>query len=145
MIYANPPLGSVHGWGMCGKHVSRELSRLEPLRLITAPFDADTADDALELHELKGLILGEPEAARLRTALGTVQLDGPLLQCITNPTLAPSSLGYAVPSHWATRSWSSTGLWRHDPMHPLCPLVARKGQNRHRGLSQALAVPPANR
>ena len=54
-----------------------------------APFEASTVGDALELHELKGLVLGDPEAARFRTAQGTVQLDGPLLQSIKDQTLAP--------------------------------------------------------
>ena len=49
-------------------------------------------------------MLEEPEAARFLTAVSTAKLDGPLLQCITNPTVAAIqpglcgilTLGYAV-------------------------------------------------
>jgi glycosyltransferase involved in cell wall biosynthesis len=89
MIYANLPLGSAHGWGVVGRYVSRELSRLEPLRLITAPFDAIRVGDPLEFHELQALALGEAEAAGFERAEGTRQLDGPLLQAIADQTLVP--------------------------------------------------------
>lgn len=89
MIYANLPMGSAHGWGVCGKYISRELARLEPVRLIAPPFSRETLGDESEYEALHALELTRPELERFPLTEGVRHLDGPLLQAIANQTLAP--------------------------------------------------------
>lgn len=39
MIYLIFPTGSYHGWGVCGKYLTRELASLTDIKLITHPFN----------------------------------------------------------------------------------------------------------
>ena len=36
MIYLALPIGSSHGWGICGKNLGRELLQLTPVRYVFA-------------------------------------------------------------------------------------------------------------
>ncbi|MEA2708353.1 MAG: hypothetical protein QOF78_954 [Phycisphaerales bacterium] len=87
MIYLNFPVGAAHGWGVCGKYVARELSRLADVRLLTDPFNVASIGDEIETRELGALLPSQAEIARLdvRTPL---KLDAPLLQ-LANKQLEP--------------------------------------------------------
>jgi glycosyltransferase involved in cell wall biosynthesis len=89
MIYLNVALGHAHGWGVCGKNIARQLARLEPVRLLSEPFDASTVGDLLEFHELNALLLTDRARGVLTTAEGAQVADGPLLQGIANEALTP--------------------------------------------------------
>ncbi len=92
MIYVNLPFGSAHGWGVLGKCVTRELARMEPLRIITEPFSMSAIGDALEFYEIQSLLLHPAEAAVLPASDGPCLLDGPLLQGIGDERLLPRRL-----------------------------------------------------
>ena len=79
------PLGNTFGWGICGKYLSRELSRLSPALLVTEPFDAQSVGDELEYSELERLYVdrGSPEFPRLEIAESSV------LQAVTGLDLLP--------------------------------------------------------
>jgi glycosyltransferase involved in cell wall biosynthesis len=90
MLYVNLPVGSAHGWGICGKYVARELSKLTSVGLITEPFSEGSIGDAFEFHELRRLWM--PDAMEGVSPTSDVQvLDGPLLQGIGNERLIPRS------------------------------------------------------
>jgi len=57
MLTVALPLGHTHGWGICGKYLTRELARLAPVRLLTDAFDAESIGDDLEYSVLQGLAL----------------------------------------------------------------------------------------
>jgi glycosyltransferase involved in cell wall biosynthesis len=107
MIYLHMPLGAAHGWGVCGKYLTRELAKIEPVRLITKPFEAGAIGDALEFYELQRVFWRAPEALNTVPGSGPGMLDGPLVQYVADQTLAPPppqlrgqpTLGYTFFEH----------------------------------------------
>ncbi|MHB8621352.1 MAG: glycosyltransferase family 4 protein, partial [Chloroflexota bacterium] len=92
MIYAALPLGSAHGWGVCGKYLARGLSRLSPTRLITDPFTVETLGDDLEYRELLALVPSAEEGSAI-DASPLPNVPGSVLQCITGKQLLPYKPG----------------------------------------------------
>lgn len=84
-IYLALPLGTAHGWGICGRYVTRELARLGPVRLITDRLEAGVVGDALELATLRALLA----PAEVQAAGRAVEVDHPVLQCVVGPELKP--------------------------------------------------------
>lgn len=89
MLYLNLPFGSAHGWGVCGRYLARELSRLLPVRVISEPFSAEQVGDVLDFHELQGLLAGGDQHGNAALLDGTLEADGPLLQGISDERLLP--------------------------------------------------------
>ncbi|MCC6396860.1 MAG: hypothetical protein IT282_07550, partial [Bacteroidetes bacterium] len=69
MMYAVLPTGSFHGWGVCGKYIAKELSRLTPLRLVTEGFDPASIQDAFDYRLLKSLLVPDQEQQNLRSGV----------------------------------------------------------------------------
>ncbi len=92
MLFVNMALGSMHGWGICGKHITRELARLEPVRILAEPVEMGSIGDILEFHELRRLALRDGEATTW-TMTNVVRIaDGPLLQGIGDERLLPRDM-----------------------------------------------------
>ena len=89
MIYVNMALGSGYGWGVCGKHIALELSRLGPVRVISEPVHISSIGNALEFHSLQRLLLDADEETQFAKADGSLAADGPLLQGIGDERLLP--------------------------------------------------------
>jgi len=89
VLYLNLPFGSAHGWGICGRNLARELSRLQPVRVISERFSAEQVGDVLDFHELQGLLVGGDQHGSAALLDGTVEADGPLLQGISDERLLP--------------------------------------------------------
>jgi glycosyltransferase involved in cell wall biosynthesis len=89
MIYVNMALGSGYGWGVCGKHIALELSRLGPVRVISEPVHISSIGNALEFHSLQRLLLDGDEETQFAKADGSLAADGPLLQGIGDERLLP--------------------------------------------------------
>jgi glycosyltransferase involved in cell wall biosynthesis len=83
MLYLALPIGSAHGWGICGKYVTREMHALTggQARLISHDITLDTLGDEFEFHAIAPLALSQQQLVAL-TANGTRPLDGPLLNSI---------------------------------------------------------------
>ena len=56
MIYLAFPLGTVHGWGVCGRMITRELSKLSPVELYTQQLHVTLVADELEYQFLASLL-----------------------------------------------------------------------------------------
>lgn len=89
MMYAVLPTGSFHGWGVCGKYITKELSRITPVGLITEGFDQAAIQDVFDYRLLKGLLVPEHEQQQLREG-AAVTVDVPVLQNIVDKTLRPA-------------------------------------------------------
>jgi len=76
-LYLALPVGSTHGWGICGRYIAREMARLATVRLITDPFQ--TVGNEIEDRFLKALL---PPVSEFTGA-------APLLQGITGKDLMP--------------------------------------------------------
>jgi glycosyltransferase involved in cell wall biosynthesis len=98
VIFAVLPTGSFHGWGVCGKYIAKELSRLEEVRLLTESLEFQNIQDEFDFRLLKSMQVGESEALAIRS--GAVQrLSCPVLQNIMDKTLRP-----AVPGFYGTKT-----------------------------------------
>jgi glycosyltransferase involved in cell wall biosynthesis len=78
MIYLALPVGNRHGWGVCGKYLTRELAAITEVALITDPFDAEDVGDELDHALLKS-----------KVALTSPPGGAPVLQSIANTSLTP--------------------------------------------------------
>jgi glycosyltransferase involved in cell wall biosynthesis len=88
MINLVLPLGSTHGWGVCGKYITKEMSRLTPVRLFTGQFTVQQAGDELDYSLLRPLIAN----AALPEDVAACA-SAPMLQGITSAELAPCMPG----------------------------------------------------
>ena len=92
MIYAVLPTGSFHGWGVCGKYIAKELSRLDTVRLLTEGLDFQNIQDEFDYRVLKNVLIPEEEAKAIRS--GRISsVPCPLLQNIVDKTLRPAVPG----------------------------------------------------
>src|SRR6266496_3518241 len=109
MLYLNLPVGVAHGWGVCGKHISLELSKLTDVKLLTHSFHPGNVGGELDHYALARLLPTEEESRRLPASR---TLDGPILQLATkqlqpmNDLKGTYTLGYTffedtdlLPSH----------------------------------------------
>ena len=92
MIYTVLPTGSFHGWGVCGKYIVKELSRLDEVRLLTEGLEFQNIQDEFDFRLLKSTLLPDDEAQAIRTGAIT-SLPFPLLQNIMDKTLRPAIPG----------------------------------------------------
>jgi glycosyltransferase involved in cell wall biosynthesis len=73
MIYLALPVGSSHGWGVCGKYLTRELSALTEVSLLTEPFELKDIGDEFDYALLKSKCLtGDCAALPLAPALQSI-------------------------------------------------------------------------
>jgi glycosyltransferase involved in cell wall biosynthesis len=93
VIYIDFPLGSAHGWGVCGKYCTRELARLTPTRMLAEQFTPEIVGDGFEWHELAQLRFPHERLAGLPRQGGVTRLDAPLLECIESREMLPASPG----------------------------------------------------
>ena len=85
LVYLALPLGTAHGWGVCGRYITRELARQAPVSLITDRLEARLVGDELELAALRALLA----PTDLQAAGRAVELDHPVLQCVLDAGLNP--------------------------------------------------------
>lgn len=78
------PVGSHHGWGVCGRHLYLELSRLTPTALISDPVDPKE-----QTSELEGARLAAALVDKTRLAADGRTLAGVVVQPIDNQTFGP--------------------------------------------------------
>lgn len=86
MIYITLPVGSYHGWGVCGKYLVKELSQITEVLLITEPIDPGSISDEQDYILLKGKAMPDDEYQRIK-ALPELHLDGPALHAIISNTM----------------------------------------------------------
>jgi len=92
VIYAVLPTGSFHGWGVCGKYIVKELSRLDTVRLLTERLEFQNIQDEFDYRLLKSVLIPEREAEAIRNG-GISSIPWPLLQNIVDKTLRPAMPG----------------------------------------------------
>ncbi len=92
MMYIDLPTGSYHGWGVCGKYIVKELSKITDVGLITENLDFNAIGDELDYRLLRSKLITPGLQAKIRSG-EFVELDGPLLQSINNATGMPNMPG----------------------------------------------------
>lgn len=91
MIYIDFPLGSAHGWGVCGKYCTRELARLTATRMLADDFTPEVVGDGFEWHELSQYHFPRQRWAGFSQQDGVTRLDAPLLECVAGKEMLPLS------------------------------------------------------
>lgn len=99
MITVAMPVGSSHGWGICGKYIAREMAGLTDMRLLSDQFTLETVGDELEYQALAGLRFGPQDGAGAQVVNGITTLPHALLTCIADKTLRPW-----MPAVWGKRT-----------------------------------------
>jgi glycosyltransferase involved in cell wall biosynthesis len=89
MITVAMPVGSSHGWGICGKYIAREMAGLTEMRLLTDQFTPEIVGDELEYQALAALRFGSQDGAGAQMVNGITTLPHALLTCIADKTLRP--------------------------------------------------------
>src|SRR4051812_26465612 len=79
MIYLGLPLGTSHGWGVCGRMITREMARMTPVELYTNQFHPQLLEDELEGRFLLTLL---PRGADPMNPGEGGKVDGPVLRGI---------------------------------------------------------------
>lgn len=90
MIYVAMPLGSMHGWGICGKYFARELSHLDQVRLITQGLTPQFVPDEFEYRALSALL---PPPSDPITQNQPLRVAAPVLMGILGESLLPCRPG----------------------------------------------------
>jgi glycosyltransferase involved in cell wall biosynthesis len=85
MLYLSLPVGSFHGWGVCGKYLTRALSRLTPVTLLAQQFNEKNLADPLDYTFLQRLW-------RNPATLAGQMLEAPVLHSIGNKMMQPGNL-----------------------------------------------------
>lgn len=88
MIYTVMPVGSFHGWGVCGKYIVKELSKLADVRLLTDDVTFDNIMDEFDFMLLKSRLIPEHEYNAIKTN-NSFYVDFPVLQGIPGNSLQP--------------------------------------------------------
>jgi len=78
MFYLILPIGKYHGWGICGKYITQEMSSMADIKLITYNFSEKNADP-LDYYFLKSKFVGFEEAEQFKNGK---ELNLPVLQGI---------------------------------------------------------------
>jgi len=84
MIYLVLPVGSFHGWGVCGKYLTRELSALTNVMLITNNISEKSISDPLDYYFLKNKSISPEKIGNL---------DFPVLHGIAGKNMLPMTPG----------------------------------------------------
>lgn len=127
MITLAIPVGSSHGWGVCGKYITRELAALTggQVRLASQPFNVDTVGDELEYQTLNALRLTPQDAIGAQSINGVTRLPHPLLSCVVDKTFMPwmpslrgkFTLGYTFfEENLITPAWVANARAHYDRM-----------------------------
>ncbi len=88
MIYLILPRGSFFGWGVCGKYITKELSKISELKYFTEKFSVKDVGDEFDYYLLNSLLADNKETEDILT--GKVKrVDVPVLQAIQSQTLLP--------------------------------------------------------
>jgi len=82
------PCGNNFGWGICGKYLTKELSALSAVTLITEDFDLDDIGDELDFHMLRELHR-PARSDRQKNPIAEIAGKYPVLKAITDQNLQP--------------------------------------------------------
>jgi glycosyltransferase involved in cell wall biosynthesis len=89
MIYTVLPVGSFHGWGICGKYIIKELSRWGQVRLVSNEIRPESFENDLDFRFFKGLQISQEEFDSLKNQK-SVNLESPILQAMNNNNYLPN-------------------------------------------------------
>lgn len=88
MIYVNFPVSSMHGWGVCGKYITKELLKHTTVKLITDNLAQNLANDPFAAYILQNC-LADKELFDEIASKKEILLDAPLISCVASIEFNP--------------------------------------------------------
>ncbi|MFQ3574296.1 MAG: glycosyltransferase family 4 protein [Thermodesulfovibrionales bacterium] len=88
LIYAVLPVGSYHGWGVCGKYIVKELSNWISVRLVSEGFNESSLNDELDYRLLSSLLIDDDTLKNIKTST-IFRVDTPVIQSIVTNSMVP--------------------------------------------------------
>ena len=89
LLWLIMPVGSTHGWGVCGKYLSFEISRLANLKFITDNFESEANKDHNHYKLLSEINTSLEQISHLKDGQEVYALQRPVLQAIEGANLKP--------------------------------------------------------
>jgi glycosyltransferase involved in cell wall biosynthesis len=89
MIYTVLPVGSFHGWGVCGKYIVQELSRWDQVCLVNEDLRPESFENELDFRFFKDLVISR-EALEKKMKVEAGPLSAPVIQAMTNHNFLPN-------------------------------------------------------
>lgn len=83
------PLGSSHGWGVCGKYLTLEMARLGEIHFVTEGLQPIEKEDTAHVRALSDVYVPLTSLESKVRPTGVYSLDGPVLQSIRGADLRP--------------------------------------------------------
>jgi glycosyltransferase involved in cell wall biosynthesis len=88
MIYIIIPIGSFHGWGVCGKYLVKELSKISNVTLLTKELSFEDVNDELDYQLITSKLLPDKEIQSIKNS-SALRIGYPVLQGIAGKTFDP--------------------------------------------------------
>lgn len=89
MIVLSMPISSLHGWGICGKYLAKELDELEQVVICAPPIDMNLIGDELEYRFLSSRLIAQETYQQLQR--GGFKLSAPVLHGTESNLLIPTN------------------------------------------------------
>lgn len=114
LIWNIMPLGSSHGWGICGKYLTLELKHLIPVRFLTESLEPERQNNMIHHQALSEVYVPLEQVRSLKNEKGTYCLDQPVLQTIAGSNLKPWWIEVSAPRIVGYTFFERTQLSRKD-------------------------------
>jgi glycosyltransferase involved in cell wall biosynthesis len=89
MIYTVLPLGSFHGWGICGKYINKELSQRDQVCLVAEEINPESFENELDFRFFMELLISKAELEGI-IKQKEVTLPYPVIQAMNNQNYMPN-------------------------------------------------------
>ncbi len=89
LLWLIMPIGSKHGWGVCGKYLAMEISCLAGVNFVTEDFDRQAKQNHEDYKLLSGIHIPLEHISILKSYQGVYDLHRPVLQAIEGDNLKP--------------------------------------------------------
>jgi len=89
LLWMIMPVGSKHGWGVCGKYLALEMSHLTEVNFVTDDFAGEVETDPEHFAVLSKINTPPEHLESLKNSQGSYYLKNPVLQTIQSSDLKP--------------------------------------------------------
>jgi glycosyltransferase involved in cell wall biosynthesis len=89
LLWLIMPVGSKHGWGVCGKYLALEMSRLADINFVTDDFETQAKQDQDHYKLLSDIHISLDYITPLKIDKEVYDLQRPVLQAIEGDNLKP--------------------------------------------------------
>ena len=108
------PVGSTHGWGVCGKYLGIEISRLANVKFITDAFESEAKKDQDHYSSLLQINTSLDHINTFKDEKGAYAFCEPVLQAIEGANLKPWYIETKAPNRVGYTFFEKSSLCKND-------------------------------